>query len=60
MLLFSGKPKDTKDTKTTADKPDAPTDKASSQKATEPVKKEDKDFTKIVDIVAGKTLMMAD
>ena len=46
--------------KETTGKPAAPADKASSQKATESVKNEDKDFTKIVNIVAGKTSMATD
>ena len=48
-----------KDTETT-DKPAASADKISSKKATESVTNEDKDFTKIVNIVAGKTSMPTD
>ena len=34
--------------------------KDSSQNAVKPLKKEDKDFTKTVDIVAGKTAMITE
>ena len=51
-LLLLGKPVQ-KDTKTTVENAATPTDKASSQT---PVKNEEKDFSKIVNIVAGKNM----
>ena len=51
-LLLLGKPVQ-QDTKTTVGNPATPPDKASTQT---PVKNEEKDFSKIVNIVAGKNM----